>query len=96
MEGFLSLGSEESPVTLAPGIGFVNRTISDENMAGVADALRTYLEEDRFMPNHNVYGGTFYNTAQYKGFSLYTEVTLKSDDIFTILLLKSERSLVHP
>ncbi len=82
LEGFLSLGSEESPVTLAPGIGFVNRTISDENMAGVADALRTYLEEDRFMPNHNVYGGTFYNTAQYKGFSLYTEVTLKSDDIF--------------
>ncbi|MBK8054450.1 MAG: hypothetical protein IPK35_14585 [Saprospiraceae bacterium] len=82
LEGFLSLGSEESPVTLAPGIGFVNRTISDENMAGVADALRTYLEEDRFIPNHNVFGGTFYNTTQYKGFSLYTEVTLKSDDIF--------------
>jgi hypothetical protein len=59
-------------------LGFVNRTISDENMAGVVQMhLRTYLEEDRFSPNHNVFGGTFYNTAQYKGFSLYTEVTLE-------------------
>jgi hypothetical protein len=82
LEGFLSLGNEESPFTLAPGAGFINRTISDENMAGVVDALRTYLEEDRFSPNHNVFSGTFYNTAQFKGFSLYTEITLKSKDIF--------------
>ena len=81
-EGFVSLGSDESPLTLAPGFGFVNRTISDENMAGVVDALRTYLDEDRFVPQHNTYLSTLYNTLTYKGFNLYTEVALKSKDIF--------------
>lgn len=81
-EGFLSLGNEESPLTLAPGVGFVNRTISDEYMAGVVDALRTYLDEDRFIPLHNTYSTTIYNTATYKSFSLYTEVALKAKDIF--------------
>lgn len=82
VEGFVTLGNEESPFTMAPGVGFVSRTISDENMAGVADALRTYLEADRFIPNHNVYSGTIYNTAQYKNLSFYAELTLKSEDIF--------------
>ncbi len=81
LEGFINLGNDETPFTLAPGVGFVNRTISDENMAGVVDALRTYLDEDRFIPDHNVYSGTFYNTASYKGLSLYTEVAVKSNDI---------------
>ncbi len=80
-EGFISLGSDDTPFTLAPGLGFVNRTISDENMAGVVDALRTYLDEDRFIPTHNVFSTTLYNTASYKGFSLYTELALKSRDI---------------
>ncbi|MBL0024799.1 MAG: hypothetical protein IPO98_07160 [Saprospiraceae bacterium] len=82
VEGFVSLGSDESPFTLAPGAGFINRTISDENMAGVIDALRTYLDEDRFIPDHNVYSGTIYNTARYKEFSIYTELSVKSKDIF--------------
>jgi len=81
-EGFVNLGSDEAPLTLAPGIGFVNRTISDENMAGVVDALRTYLDEDRFSPKHNAYLSTLYNTLSYKGFSLYTEAAFKSKDIF--------------
>lgn len=81
LEGFASFG-EESPLTLAPGIGFVNRTISDENMEGVVGALRTYLEEDRFNPQHNAYSGSVYNTLSYKGISLYTEIALKSQDIF--------------
>lgn len=81
VEGFLSFG-EESPLTLAPGFGFVNRTISDENMEGVVNSLRTYQTEDRFKPNHNAYSGTFYNTLSYKSISLFTEVALKSNDIY--------------
>jgi hypothetical protein len=81
-EGFLRFGNDTSAITIAPGIGFVNRTISDENMAGVANALRTYLPEDRFSPNFNAYSLTFYNTLTYKWFSLYTELALKSNDIF--------------
>ena len=82
LEGFVNLGSEEKPVTLAPGLGFVNRTISDENMAGVADALRTYQNADRFSPNHNTYSTSVYNTLSFAGINLYTEVALKSKDIF--------------
>lgn len=82
LEGFFSLGKEESPLTLAPGVGFVSRTISDENMAGIVDALRTYQEVDRFSPLHNAYSGTIYNTLAYKGIRLYTEAAFKSKDIF--------------
>ncbi len=82
VEGFFQLGNEESPLTLAPGAGFINRTISDENMEGVVDALRTYLAEDRFQPNHNAYAGTIYNTLTYRGLNLYTEAAIKSADIF--------------
>ncbi len=81
LEGFASFG-EESPLSLAPGFGFVNRTISDENMEGVVNALRTYLDEDRFTPNHNAYSTSIYNTMNYKTISLYTEFALKSEDIF--------------
>ncbi|MBK9735989.1 MAG: hypothetical protein IPO92_13945 [Saprospiraceae bacterium] len=81
LEGFASFG-EEHPLTLAPGFGFVGRTISDENMEGVVNSLRTYLPEDRFVPNHNAYSGTVYNTLSYKSLSLYTEVALKSEDIY--------------
>ncbi len=81
LEGFLSYG-EENPISLAPGFGFVNRTISDENMEGVVNALRAYQTEDRFNPNHNAYSGTIYNTLSYKSISLYTEVALKSNDIY--------------
>ncbi len=82
LEGFVQLGSDEAPLTLAPGVGFVNRTISDENMEGVVDALRTYLPEDRFQPLHNAFSGTVYNTLTYKGLNLYTEAAFKSPDIF--------------
>lgn len=82
LEGFLTAGSEEKPLTLAPGIGFVNRTISDENMLKVKDELRTYQTVDRFSPRLNTYAATLYNTLSYGGFNLYTEAALKSNDIF--------------
>ncbi|MBK6565740.1 MAG: hypothetical protein IPL63_04940 [Saprospiraceae bacterium] len=81
LEGFLSFG-EEKPLTLAPGIGFVNRTLSDENMENVINALRTYLPEDRFNPLHNTYSTSIYNTLSYRGLTWYSEFAYKSDDIF--------------
>lgn len=82
LEGFILAGSEDRPLTLAPGIGFVNRTISDENMLKVKDELRTYQTVDRFTPRLNTYAATLYNTFSYRGFNLYTEAALKSNDIF--------------
>lgn len=82
LEGFINAGSEENPINFAPGIGFVNRTISDENMLKVKDELRTYQTVDRFSPKLNTYSASLYNTFSYKGISLYTEAALKSNDIF--------------
>lgn len=81
LEGFVSLG-KEGALTLAPGIGFVNRTISYENLDKVVSALRTYLPEDRFSPLHNTYSGTIYNTLSYKGLTWYSEFAVKGNDIF--------------
>lgn len=82
LEGFLSLGSEENPITLAPGLGFVNKTLSDEYMNGIVDVVRTYQSEDKFIPTYNTYAATIYNTLAFKGINLYTEFALKSDDVF--------------
>jgi len=80
-EGFISVG-DAGDLTLAPGVGLVMRTISDSDMEGVVNAVRSYLPEDRFIPNYNAYSGTIYNLASYKGISLYTEVAVKSNDAF--------------
>ncbi len=81
-EGFLSLGSEENPITLAPGFGFVNKTISDEYMNDIIDVVRTYQSVDKFVPKYNTYAASIYNTLAYKGLNLYTEFALKSNDVF--------------
>lgn len=82
LEGFITLGSEDSPITLAPGLGFVNKTLSDEYMNGIIDVVKTYQNEDKFIPKYNTYATTIYNTLAYKGLNLYTEFALKSDDVF--------------
>jgi hypothetical protein len=81
LETFKTYG-EDNPISLAPGLGFVNRTISDESMEDVVSALRTYLDTDRFVPGHNTYAFSIYNTLSYKDISWFTEIALKSDDIF--------------
>lgn len=82
LEGFITLGSEDNPITLAPGLGFVNKTLSDEYMNGIIDVVKTYQNEDKFIPKYNTYATTIYNTLAYKGLNLYTEFALKSDDVF--------------
>lgn len=82
VDGFLSLGSEESPISLSPGIGFVNRTLSDESMNLIIDDVGTYLPDEQIIPVHNVYLGTFYNTLSYKTFTWYVEAAYKSAEAF--------------
>jgi len=82
IDGFLSLGSEESPVSLSPGLGFVNRTLSDESMDNIISEVKNYNGADRFLPEYNVYLATIYNTLSYKGFTWYAEAAFKSEDTF--------------
>ncbi len=80
-ETFFAFG-ESKALTISPGIGFVNRTLSDEAMIGVVNAVRNYLDEDRFKPEFNSYLATFYNTLSYKGITWYAEAAFRSRDIF--------------
>lgn len=82
LESFYSLGNETSLITIAPGVGFVNKTLSDAAMDKVVNSLRTYLAEDRFDPQYNNYAFTVFNSLSYKGFNWYIEAAYKTDDIF--------------
>jgi len=82
VEGYLSLGSEESPISLSPGIGIVNRTLSDQSMNLIIDDVKTYLPDEQIIPVYNVYLGSFYNTLTYKTFTWYLEAAYKSPEAF--------------
>ena len=81
-ENFFLLGNEDNPVSISPGIGFVNKTISDDAMERVINILRSYLPEDRFLPRYNTYAFTVYNTLSYGPLSWFAEASFKSEDVF--------------
>jgi hypothetical protein len=81
LEYFKSFG-EDSPLSLAPGFGFINKTLSDEIMDKVVRALSSYLNIDRFGPVYNSYAFSLYNTMTFKDFSWYLEGALKNNDIY--------------
>jgi hypothetical protein len=81
-EGYFNLGSEESPLTITPGVGFVHKTISEEAMERVISSVKNYVDDDRFLPNYNSYATTLYNTLTYKGFSWYVETAFKGKDVY--------------
>lgn len=82
LEGYAALGNEDAPLTLSPGIGFVNRTLTDDVMDIVLDNLKTYINDERFIPEYNTYLATLYNTLTYKSFSWYIEGAIKSKDVY--------------
>jgi len=82
VEGFLRVGSEDSPISLSPGVGFVNRTLSDASMNLVIDNVKTYLPQEQILPVYNVYLASFYNTLSYKTFTWYLEAAYKTPEAF--------------
>ena len=81
-EGFYSLGKEGSPISLAPGIGVVNRTTGEGVIRNIFDVMKFYLTEDQVLPEYNTYLTTFYNTLSYKNITWYAEVAHKSEEVF--------------
>lgn len=81
LEGFISLG-ETNPLSLSPGIGMVNRTLTDESMGLILDNLKTYIDEERFIPEYNTYAASIYNTLTYKKLSWYVEAAFKGKDVY--------------
>lgn len=79
-EGYISL-NEEKGISLAPGAGIVNRTLDDESMDALIATLATYPGEDIFIPKHNTYAFTLYNTLNAGPFSWYFEGAFKTNDV---------------
>jgi len=79
LEGFVKLSEG---VTIAPGVGFVNRTLDDEGVNQMVNIVRGYIDEDRIELNYNNYLGSFYNTLSAGKFAWYLEAALKSADAF--------------
>ncbi len=82
IEGFHNF--EEAGVTLAPGIGMVNRTLDDETMKGIIGILTGYTNFDgqRPKPVYNNYVGSIFNTLNAGKFVWYVESALKSSDLY--------------
>lgn len=74
--------SFESGLSIAPGIGFMNRTLSGDQMDNMIGILKGYVDSDRYLPKFNVYAATFYNNLSYKDFNWFIEAAYKSEDSF--------------
>ncbi|NOT37511.1 MAG: hypothetical protein HOP11_09050 [Saprospiraceae bacterium] len=74
--------SDSASWSIAPGIGFVNRTYGDAIVEELARTSGSYLPIDQFSPSYNTNAATFYNTLYYKNFSWYLETSIKLDDIY--------------
>ena len=81
LDGFAQLGKEKK-VSVAPGFGFLNRTLSDEVVNKMVGILTSYDDEDRFDLAYNVYMGSFYNTLNIGPFVWYTEAAYKGGDSY--------------
>jgi len=81
IEGFISLGDTKK-ITLAPGVGIVNRTLDNNSMSLLVSSIRTYNVDNKFVPNYNNYAGTFYNTLTAGKFNWYVEASYKTEDAF--------------
>lgn len=82
IEGFHTLGKEEAPITLAPGLGVVNRTLGDETVNSLLNTIKNYEEVDQVLPAYNTFASTIYNTLTYNGLTWYAEAALKSSEVF--------------
>ncbi|MEM1219815.1 MAG: DUF6029 family protein [Bacteroidota bacterium] len=78
IEGFIV--GDSSMVTLAPGLGIVNRTLDDQSMASLVSSLNTYSEDDIFVPVYNTYAFSAYNTLTAGRFNWYIEGAYKTED----------------
>lgn len=98
-ESFIKAGSLEwyksfhSGLNIAPGAGMMNRTLSDNEMDALINVLKTYVDEERYLPMYNVYAFTLYNNLSYKGFNWYAEASFKTEDSFFDPMLEKSDGL---
>ncbi len=87
-ESFIKAGSLEwykyfeNGLSIAPGVGVVNRTLSGDQMDQMVDIIKGYTDEERYKPKFNTYAMSFYNNLSYKNFNWFVELAYKTEDSF--------------
>ena len=81
ISGFFSIGKEK-PLTIAPGIGFVNRTHDSETINKLLNIIKNYLPDEQVLPKYNTCAGSLFSTFSYDAFTLYAEAALKSKEVY--------------
>ncbi|MBK6701360.1 MAG: hypothetical protein IPG55_16040 [Saprospiraceae bacterium] len=74
--------TDTSSWSIAPGFGFVNRTIGDQVVQDLVTILSGYLPVDQVTPNYNTNAISVFNTLTYRDFSWYVEAAYKPDDLY--------------
>lgn len=87
-ESFIKAGSlewyknTESGISIAPGIGFMNRTLSNDQMDAIVNVVKNYVPDERFQPKFNVFAYTLFNNLNYKNFNWFFEASYKTSDVY--------------
>ena len=81
IEGFLT-GGENANWSLAPGLGVVGKTLSDEAYTQLQNTVANYLPQDTFSLQYNSYAFTLYNNLTIGNFNWYVEGAYKTGDIY--------------
>lgn len=86
IDGFLASkeakeGETKLNWTLAPGIGVVARTLSDETVDNVVAAIATYTPQDSIGATYNAYAFSAFNTLNVGKFTWYVEGAYKTSEV---------------
>jgi hypothetical protein len=76
IEGFIQ-SRDSMTWTMAPGIGFVNRTLDDASMNNLLATIASYQPQDQFLPTYNEYALTLYDQIRYRDITAYLEAAFK-------------------
>jgi hypothetical protein len=77
VEGEYSLGKN---VSIAPGIGVLNRTLDQVSMDAVVSRINSQELGARFVPKYNMYAFTIYNMLTAGDFNWYAEGAYKTNE----------------
>ncbi len=80
VDGFLSVGKDDA-ISLAPGLGIVNKTFSEATMDQIVGVLQNYRVEDQVKPQYNTYAFSLYNSFSVGKFNWYVEGAYKTKDV---------------
>ncbi len=90
LDGYLTVGDSLRPVSLAPGIGVINRTLSDQQTQDLVSTLSSYFAADRIGAKYNTFAFSAYNTLTYGPISWYVEGAYKTAEaIFDPLAIRT-------